>query len=65
MDSLITTELLNLKDEKYGDFIAKLIPTMPRERIIGVRTPRIRKLAKEYFGTPEAHEHIAKAEHFY
>ena len=65
MDSLITTELLNLKDEKYGDFIAKLIPTMPRERIIGVRTHRIRKLAKEYFGTPEAHEHIAKAEHFY
>ncbi|MDE5602128.1 MAG: DNA alkylation repair protein [Clostridia bacterium] len=34
-------------DEKFADFQAKLIPTVERKSIIGVRTPEIRALAKQ------------------
>ena len=34
-------------DEKYADFHSRLVPTIERERILGVRAPVMRKLAKE------------------
>ena len=47
----VEKEMLNAifaaRDEEYADFTAKLIPNVPRESIIGVRTPQLRKLAKE------------------
>lgn len=43
----IIDRLLALQDVKYGDFQAKLIPGLERSKIIGVRTPAMRKLAKE------------------
>ena len=43
-----TEDLLKARaDEKYADFHSRLVPTIERERIIGVRTPIIRMLAKE------------------
>ena len=39
--------LLTLQDIPYGDFTHKLIPTLSRERIIGVRLPALRKAAKD------------------
>ena len=45
----IRKKLLSLQDEKYRDFQAKLIPTVSKEKIIGVRTPALRSLAKEIF----------------
>lgn len=39
--------LLENKEESYGDFVWKLTPTLTREYIIGVRTPALRKFAKE------------------
>ncbi len=42
----MTERLFKLQDRKYGDFTAALIPTIERERIIGVRTPALRTLAK-------------------
>lgn len=44
----IQEELFRLQDSKYADFQYKLIPTIPRETIIGVRVPELRKLAKSY-----------------
>jgi len=41
------------KDEKFADFQAKLIPGVPREKIIGVRTPILRKLAGELLNDSE------------
>ena len=38
--------LFELQDSKYGEFQAKLLPTVDPETIIGVRTPELRKLAK-------------------
>ena len=43
----IIKTLLDLKDKKYGEFQIKLIPTVDPKSIIGVRTPELRKLAKE------------------
>jgi 3-methyladenine DNA glycosylase AlkD len=41
--------LVEVKDEKYRDFQIKLVPTVPPETVIGVRTPDLRKIAKEVF----------------
>lgn len=43
----IRQRLFALQDEKYKNFHSKLIPTVPPDSIIGVRTPELRKLAKE------------------
>ena len=39
--------LLSLQESSYGDFTHKLIPTLSRECILGVRVPILRKLAKK------------------
>lgn len=43
----ITKELFLLADSKHRDFQAGLMPTVPKERIIGIRTPVLRKYAKK------------------
>lgn len=35
------------QDEKYGDFISKVVPTLPREKFIGIRAPEYKKILKE------------------
>ena len=50
----VLDKIFKLKDEKYADFHSKLIPHIPREKIIGVRVPKMRKLAKEYFKNEES-----------
>lgn len=44
----IESSLFSLADKEYAAFQAKLMPTVDASRIIGVRIPDIRKLAKEY-----------------
>ena len=39
-------ELMALADPSYRDFQARLMPTVDRETILGVRMPDLRKLAK-------------------
>ena len=43
----IREELFRLQDVQYRDFQSKLIPTVPPGSFIGVRTPALRKLAKD------------------
>lgn len=43
----ITEKLFDMRDLGYRDFHCRLMPTVPRERVIGVRTPELRKFAKE------------------
>ena len=45
----IQKELFSLQDKKYRDFQKILIPTVKPESIIGVRTPELKKLAKELY----------------
>lgn len=43
----VINELQSLQDLKYRDFQSKLIPTIDKSTIIGVRMPDLRKLAKK------------------
>ncbi len=46
----IRKELLSLEDLKYREMQVKIIPTVKPESIIGVRTPELRRIAKELAG---------------
>lgn len=61
----IQTHLFALQDSGYRDFHAKLIPTVPKDRIIGVRTPELRRLAKEFAKTPESEDFLRELPHTY
>ena len=50
----IKQRIFALKDEGYKNFHKKLMPTVDEDKIIGVRIPLLRKLAKELSGTDEA-----------
>ena len=41
--------LLAVKDDKYKEFQAKLVPNIDPDTIIGVRSPAMRQVAKEVF----------------
>ena len=43
----VINELQSLQDLKYRDFQSKLIPTIDKSTIIGVRMPDLRKLSKK------------------
>lgn len=43
----IPEQLFSLRNERYQQFQAKLIPNIDAETIIGVRTPDLRKLARQ------------------
>ena len=40
-----------MQDIAYGDFHSRLMPTIERRKVIGVRVPELRKYAKELAGT--------------
>ena len=50
----IQQRLFALQDTGYRDFHAALMPTVPKELVIGVRSPALRALAKELKGTEPA-----------
>lgn len=53
------------QDLKYRDFQAPLFPTINKEKMIGVRTPELKKLAKELNGSGLAKEFIETLPHEY
>lgn len=46
-------QLFAMQDLEYRDFHSKLMPTIDKEIIIGVRTPELRKFAKVFSKTAE------------
>ncbi len=65
MEEPIRETLFRLRDEAYRDFQSKLIPTVDPERIIGVRTPELRALAKRLTRQGEAADFLAQLPHAY
>lgn len=61
----ILDKLFELQDKKYADFHGKLIPHIPKEKIIGVRVPEMRKLAKECFKSEESKLFLSSLPHKY
>lgn len=61
----ISQELFRLQDKKYRDFQSKLIPTVQYDTVIGVRTPELRKLAKQMVKRDDVHEFLGDLPHSY
>ena len=59
----IRQSLFALQDIKYRDFQAKLIPTNAAESVIGVRTPALRKLARELRKDPKIGDFLQDLPH--
>lgn len=50
-------------DPAYRDFISPLLPTVDKSKIIGVRIPDIRKIARAVGGSPEAEAFLRSLPH--
>ena len=65
VEEKIRSELFSLQDLEYKAFQARLLPTVKPETIIGIRTPALRKFAKELSKTPEADKFLTILPHQY
>lgn len=61
----VQRRLFELQDVEYRDFHARLMPTVEKEKIIGIRIPVLRKFAKEYAKSEDAGEFIKILPHDY
>jgi len=61
----IQNALLLASDAEYRAFQIKLMPTVDPRSVIGVRTPVIRQMAKELYGTPAADAFVSSLPHIY
>ena len=63
-DNIIKT-LYALQDVAYRDFQSALIPTINKKNVIGVRTPILRKMARDMVKSGEYKDFISKLPHKY
>lgn len=63
--STITDFLIANRDPKNAVFVAKLIPNINAERILGLKTPTLRKYAKQIADTKDADELLITYPHQY
>ena len=61
----IRERLFAMQDDGYRAFHSRLIPTVDPALVIGVRTPALRKYAKELAKTPDAQEFLQCLPHQY
>ena len=61
----IRKKLFSMQDAAYGDFHSKLMPTVERSKVIGVRVPELRKLAKRLAGSEMAVTFLEDIPHNY
>lgn len=61
----IRTELFKMQDMDYRDFNSKLVPTVDKESMIGIRTPELRKYAKQLGKSSEIKEFLQALPHKY
>ena len=64
MDKIVKILFQN-QDLKYRDFHSSLVPNVEKERFIGVRTPVLRKLAKEMVKDGSYKDFIKELPHYY
>ncbi len=57
--------LVVFANEEYREFQSKLVPNIPQETILGVKTPEMRNIAKEIKGTDEAEAFLKELPHKY
>ncbi len=62
---VITKELLSLRDDKVADFTSRTIPNIERNKILGLKTPELKAIAKKYFGTKDGEKFLNEVPHKY
>ena len=65
MKTSLQIELFSLQDLKYKEFHQKLMPTVNPDKVIGIRTPVLRKFAKEFSKREEAEGFLKNLPHKY
>lgn len=63
--AIILERLFALQDKTYQAFQSRLMPTISPKTVIGVRSPLLRKLARELSGTPQAEDFLRILPHEY
>ena len=61
----VQQDLFTMQDLKYRDFHAKLMPTVEKESVRGVRVPVLRTYAKKFGKTEEAKQFLKSLPHQY
>lgn len=61
----ILNKLFELQDIEYANFQSKLMPSISKDTIIGVRVPEVRKLAKQYIKNEESNLFLKTLPHKY
>ncbi len=65
MKTDLQKELFALQDLKYKEFHQKLMPTVNPDKVIGIRTPVLRKFAKDFCKRKEAESFLKNLPHKY
>jgi 3-methyladenine DNA glycosylase AlkD len=63
--TVIQKKLFELQDAEYQQFQCRLLPNIDPDTVIGVRTPQLRRLAKELSGQPSADAFLHVLPHAY
>lgn len=63
--SWIREQLLSMGEEGYRLFQCKLMPTVDPRRVIGIRTPQLRRFSLVLSRQPQAQEFLRALPHFY
>ena len=61
----IVEHLYDMQDLQYRDFVAKLTPSLNKDNIIGVRTPMLRKYAKQLQKSDDKYSFLSNLPHRY
>lgn len=58
-------QLFSMQDPAYRDFQSNLMPGIDKDTIIGIRTPQLRRFAKQLAQTAEAEQFLHRLPHQY
>ena len=61
----IVENLFAFQDKEYQMFQSRLMPSVPAEKIIGIRTPVLRKYARELYGSSQAEKFLHSLPHMF
>ena len=64
-EKYVRQKLFEMQDENYRNFHAKLIPTVDKETVIGVRSPQLKKFAKEFYKSGDYESFLKVLPHEY
>lgn len=64
-ENAVHSRLFAMQDQEYRAFHCRLMPTVDPAYVIGVRTPELRKFAKDFAKTPEAAVFLRQLPHKY